>query len=145
MPELISPSLMRSLMSLDESAMPSTVRVLRKTYSEDGRGGFEDGSETSATAVVLPCRITVSGSGGSSRPQADRIADQERLTVQIALSAYKTAAIEILSTDVLEVTSKERLPDGSDVTVVERYTVVAAPSIGSYSTSLLVPVKKATE
>lgn len=139
---LISPRLMRELAALDESAMPSTARILRKTYLADGTGGYADSPEAAVNAVPLACRITVSGSGGSSRTQGERIADQERLTVQIALSEYNTAGVEILSTDVLEVTSVTRLSDGTDETIIERYTVVAAPSVGSYSTSLLVPVKK---
>lgn len=141
MSELISVSLMESLAALDESAMPSSCSILRRTFTPTPSGGSTPGAETAINTDPIPCRVTTASSGGRSAIRGETIVSVESVVIALALTEIQRQNIEIDDADVIAVTGAARLP-GDDLPVADRYQVAAKPSVGSYSTSLLVPVEK---
>lgn len=123
MTDLISPALMADLRDLDESAMPSTCRVLRRTQTTTG-GRTTYGPETAIATVA--CRLTSAGAP-QELEALGRLAEEAQGTVNLPLGT------DVRSGDRIEVTT------GADM---ETFEVVGDPWPGSYSTSLAVVVQR---
>lgn len=139
MAELIDAATMRSIVAIDESAMPSTCVVFARSKAQTSRGGTSAAvTETARNATPLPCRVVPGGTALQSQMVAERLKDKSDVTVQISVTAIKLLGVPFVvdDDDVIEVLTPVRLTDGSNKVVTERYKVTGVPSTGSYATNM---------
>lgn len=140
MPELIDAALMASLVTFDESAMPSLCTVQYKTKTENDRGGTEQAATwLSRNNVPLACRIVAGGA--RDRITGERLTSVGDVTVQLALTGVQAESVVVQSDDEIDVVTTLHLASG-DETVNERYKVVGKPAVGSYATNVSTPCVK---
>lgn len=136
MEDLLTPEDLAEFRALDESAMPSTCRVLRREI-------VPAGDETAFTTPVLidgpvPCRL-VDGSG-QTRPAEvlGRPGDEPPATVALPLDT------QVADMEFIEVTTVLHTAAGP-ITQVETFDVVGDPWAPSYATNLQVRVWREDE
>lgn len=122
---LIPDEAMVTLRQIDERAMPSTCRILRRADTLSG-GRVMPGAYAQAGATVT-CRLTPSAQSPREFEQIGRMGSESTGTVAMPLGT------DVAGGDRIEVTT------GASVTTFE---VVSPPWPGSYSTNLTVEVQR---
>lgn len=125
MADLIPASAMAKLREIDQRAMPSTCRVLRRELGTSSGGRSAPSAEVEVAEVA--CRLEPSGLRPEEAEALGRLAEETHGTLSLPLGT------DVQSEDRIEVTT------GADV---DTFEVVGDPWPGSYSTSLSVVVQR---
>ena len=132
MTALISPSVMRGLRLIDESAMPSSLQVVRQPRVKGPTGATVSSGAAVPVGQPVSCRVLRDRSA-MARIFGDALESTTAAAVAVPLSTV------VLRHDVLRITTI------NDVgTTVEDFVVVGDPPLASsFSTSLLLQAKEA--
>jgi hypothetical protein len=128
---LISASTLQALRRIDESAMPSTCRILRKTKTQSPTSGLVIEGAATQVGSSVPCRAV------SDRRVTDRekVVGMQTRRAELTALVYLPLGTNVRAEDFVEVSSTVA-PDSSTVT----YKVLGYdPDPDSYSTSLVIP------
>lgn len=129
---------MKIVQSYDEAAMPSKAVIFTRTSSKSPTTGVQVFSDWSArTTELTKCRLI------RDQAQVHRLVGETIRSQATGVVALPIGTI-IEERDELEVTTLIQYGSGETEELVERFEVVGStPRPGSFSTSLLVPVREA--